>query len=407
MLSYVMPTRDRPSELNQTLARIGTLDHLGERAEVVVVDNASSRPLRCPRVLSNAVPVRVIRLNENRSAAARNVGVSEARGDWIVMLDDDSYPLNARGILDTIASASPDTAAIGAEIFLGGGAYSTNIDTRATPHEAGGLPEVITGCGAIIRRDRFIAVGGYDASFDYYAEEYDLCAKLILRGWRIGFDRRFQIVHEKVQSNRNFGRILRRLVRNNATVAMRYAPREQLRQELTTIATRYLHIARSRGVLAGYGLGLAEAISRVPDITRSAMTRDLWERFTGLAAARVAIAHAINAVGGALGPTAIVHPGKNVGVIEAALGEHDVELVARPQDARTLVIGTMSPGPMIDAARSATQSFPGARIVMPWPGACEHDANIADVAAAALDTAKGKPASVAPAPRLTRYAAAS
>ena len=397
MISYVMPTRDRPAELSQTLARIGALNHLGVRAEVVIVDNASRDRVRCPRHLPNGLPVRVIRLDENRSAAARNVGVSEADGDWIVMLDDDSYPLSAEGIINAINAAPMDIAAIGAEIFLGGGTYSTPLDVHTAPHEAGGLPEVIIGCGALIRRDRFIKVGGYDASFDYYAEEYDLCAKLLLQGWRVGVDRRFQVVHEKVASNRNFGHILRRLVRNSSVVAMRYAPRDELGHELKTIASRYAQIARSRRTLCAYGAGIAQALACFPDLARRPMTPEIWGRFIGLDAARVAVARAISAAGGSLGPTAIVQPGKNASVVTLALREHRVELTQDPRDARTLVIGTMSPGPMLDALRSTRLAFPGVRVVAPWLGASEHHAN-ADSAPAS---------STVPARLLPRYAAAS
>ncbi|MBX9738080.1 MAG: glycosyltransferase family 2 protein, partial [Phycisphaerales bacterium] len=118
MLSYVLPTRDRPAELARTLSRIGMLDHDGHAAEVIVVDNASRARVTAPRRLANGVTVRLVRLNENRSTAARNVGAREAAGQWIAMLDDDSSPLCGRGVIEAARNADPDTAAIGAEIFL-------------------------------------------------------------------------------------------------------------------------------------------------------------------------------------------------------------------------------------------------------------------------------------------------
>ncbi len=364
MLTYIMPTRDRPAELARTLARLGSLDHAGEAAELVIVDNASRQRVIAPRRLTSGLPVRVVRLEENRSTAARNVGADVASGKWLVMLDDDSSPLCGRGVVAAARGASADAAAIGAEIFLPRDHSRKNAVTR----ESGGLPEVIVGCGALIRRDVFLSVGGYDASFDYYAEEYDLCAKLLLAGWRVRFDRRFRVLHEKSASNRDMGRILRRLVRNNAIVAMRYAPKPALRAELSGLVSRYFRIARKEHALRGYALGVAEALARVPDISRREMSQELWGRFTGLAEARARIDRAIRDAGGptALGPVAIVYPGKNVAVITTALHERGIAIAADAGSARTLLVGTLSPGPMLDALDATQRQFPGHRVLGAW-----------------------------------------
>ncbi|MBX9736385.1 MAG: hypothetical protein K2X32_05615, partial [Phycisphaerales bacterium] len=227
---------------------------------------------------------------------------------------------------------------------------------------------VIVGCGALIRRDVFLSVGGYDASFDYYAEEYDLCAKLLLAGWCVGFDRRFRVLHEKSASNRDMGRILRRLIRNNAIVAMRYAPASELRSELSALVSRYFRIARKEHALRGYALGVAETLARVPDLSRREMPQELWDRFTGLAAARARIDRAIHDASGpdAFGPVAIVSPGKNAGVITSALLERGIQIIDNTATARTLFIGTFSPGPMLDAIDAAQRNFPGHRVLSPW-----------------------------------------
>jgi GT2 family glycosyltransferase len=214
MISYLLPTHDRPKVLCRTLAALGALDADAHDAfggaEVIVIDNASSPPVQIGATnrLANGLPLRLIRSELNAGAAVRNVGAQAAQGEWIIMLDDDSYPLDA-GHLDAFADADADVAAIGAEIRLPSGS-----------REAGGLPEVIVGCGAAIRRNAFLAVGGYDPAFDYYAEEYDLCAKFIIEGWRIVHDQRFKVQHDKTEAGRDMNRILYRLVRNNCSAEL-------------------------------------------------------------------------------------------------------------------------------------------------------------------------------------------
>ena len=206
-ISFIIPTRDRAPVLAETLTGLSELGPLP--AELIVVDNASEAPPELPARLPNDIPVRTIRLDSNEGAAARNRAAEAARAEWLVMLDDDSHPVGA-GFLRAIADAPADVAAIGAEIFLPSGA-----------REAGGLPEVFIGCAAAIRRADFLAAGGYDPAFDYYAEEYDLAAKLLLAGRRVVHDRRFRALHRKSTQGRDMGRILHRLVRNNVWALQR------------------------------------------------------------------------------------------------------------------------------------------------------------------------------------------
>ena len=92
LISYVIPTRGRPERLAATLRALAT--RTAARAEVVVIDDAAPEPVRLPRDAAGALPVTVVRLETRHGAAARNAGVRVAAGRWIVMLDDDSYPVN-------------------------------------------------------------------------------------------------------------------------------------------------------------------------------------------------------------------------------------------------------------------------------------------------------------------------
>jgi len=344
VISYVLPTRNRPDALARTLAAIGSLPPAAHEpvggAEVVVVDNASVPPAAAPTMLDNALPVRVLHRGRNEGAAGRNAGVQAAQGDWIVMLDDDSAPTDA-GFVDALRTAPTHVLGVAAEIFLPDGG-----------RESGGLPEVFIGCGAAIRRDAFLAAGGYDPPFHYYAEEYDLVARLIRAGGRVRFDRRFRVRHEKAASGRDMNVIMRRLVRNNAWVALRYAPAEERGRRLRETLLRYGAIARREGALRGYAHGVAELLATARRQPRAAMSREQWDRFTGLAAAREGLA-ADPLVRRAQRP-AIVERGKHDWCVEQALREMGKTIVSDPDQADAFVIGTLSPGPMLDASERLT-----------------------------------------------------
>ncbi|MFM7134509.1 MAG: glycosyltransferase family 2 protein [Planctomycetota bacterium] len=279
LVSFVLPTRGRPAELARTLAALGALP-AACAAEVVVADNAGEPPALVPSALANGWPVRLIRRSTNEGAAARNACAHDAEGAWLVMLDDDSHPLDL-GFVGAIRDAEPEIAAIAGEILLPSGL-----------HEQGGLPEVLVGCGAAIRRDDFLACGGYDAAFGFYVEEYDLCARLIAAGRRIAFDPRLRVLHEKTGTNRDMDLVLERLVRNNGWTIARHAPDGVRAAALESCVERYRSIAAKEGALAGFARGLAELEATLGAQRRTPLDDARWLRFTGESAARDGLARA-------------------------------------------------------------------------------------------------------------------
>jgi GT2 family glycosyltransferase len=350
---FVMPTRNRSDDLAFTLAELGRLPRID--AEVLIVDNASDEPPRVPMFLPNGLPVRVHRRPTNEGASARNHAIGRTDADWVVMLDDDSSPTTA-GFLDALSQADGGVLAVSADIHL----------PRSGAREMGGLPEVFIGCGVAFRRAALEDIGGYDPAFGYYAEEYDLSARMLLAGGEVRFDPRFRVDHRKSPGGRDMNLIVERLVRNNGWVMQRYAPALARRAQIREIRRRTRFIATKEGAVAGYARGLSELRCTVAAQRRTPMSAALFERFTGLAHARAAL-HAAFA-GRPFRTASLVEPGKNAWCVERALVDLGVRLVD-PERADRLVIGTMSPGPMIDAMQR--RAFTDRRVIAPWTPAAD------------------------------------
>ncbi len=357
MISYIVPTRDRHSDLARTLGAIGRLVEHDESSEhhepgeVVVIDNNSRHTPVAPRRLPNGVRVKIIMLDGNLGAASRNVGADRAHpdSDWLVMLDDDSHPLDGRFIA-TLRSAPADVGIVTADIHL----------PAQNRREDGGLPEVFVGCGAAIRRELLDKAGGYDANFEYYVEEYDLSARTIALGYRVMFEPRFRVDHHKSPGGRDMNRIVSLLLRNGSWVMQRYAPEADRREQLREIRRRCRLIADLEQARDGYIRGLGLVRETLREQARAPMSREHFDRFTGLWHAREALqrAHENERFANA----AVVARGKNAWVVDRALAELGVDLVPVEQ-AEALVIGTMSPGPMLDALGK----FQGrGRVIAPW-----------------------------------------
>jgi GT2 family glycosyltransferase len=403
MFSYVLPTRNRPDRLRRTLLAIEALGPHPRGVEILIADNDSDELPILPRALASAIPVRLLRRPTNEGAAARNVAVeaSDPSNSWIVMLDDDSYPLDL-SFVHALRSAPDDVAAVSADIFLTPplAPALTTPDPETTTRsclprrESGGLPEVFVGCGVALRRDAYRQVGGYDTSFNYYVEEYDLSAKLLLAGYRVAFEPTFRVHHAKDASQRDFNQIIARLVRNNSWIAQRYAPEHERRPMLRETRRRYRQIAEAEEALAGYALGLNELRRTLRAQRRTPMSQDLFDRYTGLAAAREALQSAYAQSG--FRTAHLCDVGKNAHIIVQALSELGVRVTSDDEEAEVQVIATMSPGPLLDAIakRRAMRRPHSPRTIAPW---------LLPAAQLRLDTS-GLAGSVRPSPSRARTA---
>jgi GT2 family glycosyltransferase len=200
MISAVMPTYNRLPALQ---ANFGSLLALaGVEEIVVVVDGSTDGSAQWLRGLGER-RVRVIEQENRGSPAARNRGVAEARGDWILSVEDDCWlPPDFAGTLLAVADRT------GAQIV---GAPWLQID-----HEREIEPELAAGRararsrirlgtspvvfpdrdletpflnGIVLARHEVLAAVPYDESYDGIAwrEETSLFLTALGRGYKCVF----------------------------------------------------------------------------------------------------------------------------------------------------------------------------------------------------------------------------
>jgi glycosyltransferase involved in cell wall biosynthesis len=95
-ISVVVCTRNRSSLLGRVCEEVLRQDLPGGRWELVIVDNGSTDDtVDIARAVESEHPekVRVVRESVVGLSAARNRGVREARGEAVVFLDDDAFPV--------------------------------------------------------------------------------------------------------------------------------------------------------------------------------------------------------------------------------------------------------------------------------------------------------------------------
>ena len=187
-VSVVICTKNRPDDLAQAIASVRASGEAGQRAEIVVVEEAAS-----PRPISG---VRYVHLapKDLGFGYARNVAVREAGGDILAFIDDDcvaeagwleslTAPLQANPKVLGVAGAVlvRDCSRIGyAENILGfpGGGLRYR-------HATGGqvLPtRYLSTCNCAYRRDAIRQAGGFVEGARVGGEDYLLAEKVSTLG---------------------------------------------------------------------------------------------------------------------------------------------------------------------------------------------------------------------------------
>lgn len=189
-VSVVIATRNRPAELCRTLSRLAQLH---PPPPVIVVDNASDPPVdwlhRHP-----AAPD-VVRLPRNRGGAARTVGVRRARTPYVAFSDDDSWW--APDALPTAVAAFERHARLGlvaARTLVGPeevpDPLNHTLATSPLPNPDGMPGTAVLGClacASVVRREAYLAAGGFPEVLMVGGEESILCYDLAAAGWGVRY----------------------------------------------------------------------------------------------------------------------------------------------------------------------------------------------------------------------------
>lgn len=206
--------------------------------EVIVVDNASTDGT-AEMVRAHGGRAKVVRSTENVGVAGRNLGAQAARGEFLLLLDDDSHP--CPGAVEALREAFEGQPRLG---VVGGFIRDQDREGRPLPDGAVGtfdwwlragasgdppregfpsphFPE----CGCLIRREAYFDAGGFFEPYFFHISEPDFAIRLLTSGWDVRYlpTARFEHVKEP-RSEEYLGRNLRFRVRNQLWYCWRHYP---------------------------------------------------------------------------------------------------------------------------------------------------------------------------------------
>ncbi len=186
-ISVVIPTHNRTDSLIRAVNSV--LDQTFQPSEIIVVDDVCSDTCK---ELIDSLNSPIVRYVQNRSPGAsssRNLGVSLATGNYVAFLDDDDIWLadKLKRQYDQIISGDLDACFCRMMIEYENTRISYSTRSRNIPDAKKEilLNNFIGGTiSSVIRRDLFLAIGGFDTDFPA-REEYDLWIRLIHEGAKI------------------------------------------------------------------------------------------------------------------------------------------------------------------------------------------------------------------------------
>jgi GT2 family glycosyltransferase len=235
-----------------------------------------------PSGLSPSSRPHALTLNTNIGIAARNIFIDEVETEFLLTLDDDSWPRSAEDVLRMLRTmeSDPRIASVCAACIHPdtGKAETAGIERFATVGSADDGYDVvnIAAGGSLLRMEALRETRGYGEEFFWGREENDLAFQLLLRGWRVVYDPRAVIWHTLSPAGRRVYERLRYITRNSLWLLWKYFPLPvALPVSLLFVLRRILPILKDprragyvfRGIASGYA-GMAARRRLAPDARR-------------------------------------------------------------------------------------------------------------------------------------------
>jgi GT2 family glycosyltransferase len=263
--------------------------------EVIVVDSGSTDGT-ADVVRARGGNVRLVDPGGNVAIAGRNRGAEAATGDYLLMLDDDSYPLP--GAIETLVAMFERAPRLG---VVGGLIRDVDPDGRVVKLDAPGTfdwwlrggrppgPAPADGwpCfffpegGCLACRSAFLEVGGFFEPYFFGTSEVDLATRLLAAGWDVRYQPAAAFDHMKVITGRTGGGLMRRMrVRNQIWYfALRFPTGLAVRRVAAYLLFDFVECAW-HGVLRDWVSGIREAWTERAAIRgmRSPLPRDVLRR---------------------------------------------------------------------------------------------------------------------------------
>jgi cellulose synthase/poly-beta-1,6-N-acetylglucosamine synthase-like glycosyltransferase len=204
MVSIIVPTYNRAHFIERSFLSLVQQNYPTSRYEIIVIDDGSSDNTtdilnRFSREYDN---FRFIGQSNKGPATARNSGLHEATGEFILFIDDDC--IADRNWIRELTVAYRDPAIGGVAGHIRYIAPANNVANQCAKLLAGngqltdasGKVSLFVTANASFRRSVLLDCGGFDVSFPFAAQEdFDLSVRVMKKGWKLAYSESALVDH--------------------------------------------------------------------------------------------------------------------------------------------------------------------------------------------------------------------
>lgn len=224
-MSIVFLNYNRLHDTMKTVKQLKRLCYSRKDIEIIGIDNGSTDGTS-NFLASQSDWIISLNLKANLGIEGLNRGFEIARGDYILVLDDDSHPLNINTI-DLLINSF--------DRYENVGVIACKIEAEdGKPFKTWHLPDcnstafcesiAFVGCGFAIRRKQFKKIGWFPGSYFLYQNEIDVAIKIKKMGYKICYDPQCTIIHRSSSVGRAHWRQVFYPTRNTIWLLRQYAP---------------------------------------------------------------------------------------------------------------------------------------------------------------------------------------
>jgi GT2 family glycosyltransferase len=273
----VVVTKDRKDE---ALRAVWSAVAQAGDVEVIVVDDGSSDGT-ADAVREQFPSVRIVRFDASAGLIVRRNEAGElARGRYVFSIDDDAELSVETTVLDTVGAFEEERVGAVAIPYVDMPA-DTEVRQLAPDDANVYVTNSFRGTAYAVRRDVFLALGGFRGEFLHQAEEREFCLRMLGAGRVVALGRCAPIRHF-VSPSRDVNRMWFNGCRNDIWTVWRYVPMPYLPGRLVKAVVHLLWLGlgvrRPVLFLRGTFAGLRSAFST----SRRPMPRPLYRLYRRL-----------------------------------------------------------------------------------------------------------------------------
>ncbi|MDT8407312.1 MAG: glycosyltransferase family 2 protein [Methylococcales bacterium] len=222
-LSIVFLNFNRVAETRQTTETLRHLCQNHHDVEIIAVDNGSCDGTA--EYLAAQHDIGYLSRPDNSGIAGYNTGFEHARGEFVLVLDDDSCPADWASVERALQHLEqrPELGLLAFHIVSPDGSpqSSWHLPDRDTPALTSGF----IGCGFLIRRSLLNQIGGYPGDFFLYQNEAYVAFKIRQAGFLMWYAPDCRVIHRGQPSSRPGWRRVFFPTRNTLWLIREFYPR--------------------------------------------------------------------------------------------------------------------------------------------------------------------------------------